>query len=264
MSYTAILRAFMLFGWAASVSAQSPGSIVQATLGESGQRTTEISTEQLRGILVDKSAVVIDARPYREFAVSHIPGAVNVAAKPGVAMSSYVSDVAEIGRMFNGSKTTALVLYCNGPFCGKSKRLAGELLAAGYTDVRRYQLGMPVWRALGGVTEIEPAGFRYVVTRDQTAVLIDTRETGDFRSGTLADARNIPRSAVLEGKDVGEVKRAKDDGRLPMDDHNTRVIVFGRDAADARYVAEVLTREAFHNVAYFRGSFEDARSALTQ
>jgi rhodanese-related sulfurtransferase len=179
-------------------------------------------------------------------------------------MSSYVSDVAEIGRLLNGNKATAIVLYCNGPFCGKSKRLADELLAAGYTNVRRYQLGIPVWRALGGVTEIEPTGLRHVVDNDETVVLIDTREADDFRRGTIAHARNIPRSGVLEGKDVGDVKRAKDDGRLPMDDHNTRLIVFGRDEANARYVAEALTREAFHNVAYFRGSFEEARSALAR
>ena len=264
MNRIAIVWTVVLLSSAASASAQAPGNVVQATVGESGQRTAEISTEQLRGILADKSAVVLDARPFREFAISHIPGAVNVAAKPGVPMSSYVSDVAEIGRLLNGNKATAIVLYCNGPFCGKSKRLADELLAAGYTNVRRYQLGIPVWRALGGVTEIEPAGLRHVVDNDETVVLIDTREADDFRSGTLADARNISRSGVLEGKDVGDVKRAKDDGRLPMDDHNTRLIVFGRDEANARYVAEALTREAFHNVAYFRGSFEEARSALAR
>ena len=52
------------------------------------------------------------------------------------------------------------------------------------------------------------------------------------------------------------MKRAKDDGRLPMEDHNTRILVVGADAASARYVAEALTREAFHNVSYFPGPFE--------
>ncbi len=262
MNHRTILLTFMLFGSAAAAHGQTPGNIFQATLGESGQRTAEVSTEQLRGILADKNAVVLDARPFREFAISHIPGAVNVAAKPGVPMSSYVSDVAEIGRILEGKKETPLVLYCNGPFCGKSKRLADELLAVGYSNVRRYQLGIPVWRALGGLTEIEPDGLRHVVANDQTTILIDTREASVFRSGTLPNAKNIPRSGVLEGKDVGEVKRAKDDGRLPMEDHNTRLIVIGRDVAEARYVAEALSREAFHNVAYFRGSFDEAQSAL--
>lgn len=262
MNSKAICWTFILSSLAASAFAQSNESIFKAILAEPGQKTAEISTEELRGILAEKSAMVVDARPFQEFAISHIPGAVNVSAKPGVPMSSYVSDVAEIGRLLNGDKSTALILYCNGPFCGKSKRLADELLAAGHANVRRYQLGMPVWRALGDVTEIEPAGLRHVVANDQTVVLVDTREADEFRKGTIGRARNIPRSGVLEGKDVGEVKRAKDDGRLPMEDHNTRLIVFGREVADARYVAEALTREAFHNVAYFRGSFEDARSAV--
>jgi hypothetical protein len=67
---------------------------------------------------------------------------------------------------------------------------------------------------------------------------------------------------VLEGKDVGEVKRAKDDGRLPMEDHNTRIIVVGGDAAQARYVAQAIAREAFHNVSYFPGTLDEARAAV--
>lgn len=262
MSHPSVLWMLVLISSVAAAQGQTPGNIFQAALGESGQRTAEVSTEQLRRILADKSAVVLDTRPFREFAISHIPGAVNVAAKPGVPMSAYVSDVAEIGRLLEGKKETPLVLYCNGPYCGKSRRLGEELLVAGYTNVRRYQLGIPVWRALGGLTEIEPDGLRHVVANDRTAVLIDAREADVFRNGTLPNARSIPRSGVLDGKDVGEVKRAKDDGRLPMEDHNTRLIVIGADVAEARYVAEALSREAFHNVAYFRGTFQEAQAAL--
>jgi rhodanese-related sulfurtransferase len=61
---------------------------------------------------------------------------------------------------------------------------------------------------------------------------------------------------VKPGKDVGEVKAAKDDGRLPMEDHNTRLIVVGRDGTQAQAVAEAIAREAFHNVAYFGGTFD--------
>lgn len=262
MNYRTVLSTLVLFGSVVAAHGQTLGNIFQATVGESGQRTAEVSTEQLKRILADQSAVVLDTRPFREFAISHIPGARNVAAKPGVPMSAYVSDVAEIGRLIEGKRETPLVLYCNGPYCGKSKRLAEELLTAGYTNVRRYQLGIPVWRALGGLTEIEAEGLRHVVANDRTAVLIDAREVDVFRTGSLPNARSIPRSGVLEGKDVGEVKRAKDDGRLPMEDHNTRLIVIGREVTEARYVAEALAREAFHNVAYFRGSFEEAQAVL--
>ena len=136
-----------------------------------------------------------------------------------------------------------------------------ELLAAGYRNVRRYQLGIPVWRALGGITEIEPEGAQYVRENDRTAMWIDAREPEEFRSKSIPNARNLPLTGVKPGKDVGEVKKAKDDGRLPMEDHNTRIIVFGRDGAQAKAVAEALAREAFHNVSYFAGPFERLRTA---
>jgi rhodanese-related sulfurtransferase len=177
-------------------------------------------------------------------------------------MSMYVSDVAEVERMVGGVKTTPLVLYCNGPFCGKSKRLSEELLAAGFTSVRRYQLGIPVWRALVGLTEIELEAVQYVARQDGTAVFLDARSREEFQAGSLAGARSIPLGTVEPGKDVGEVRKAKDDGRLPMEDHNTRIVVFGRDAAQARALAEAIVREAFHNVAYFPGTYDALRTAV--
>ena len=112
------------------VALAQPGNIQTATLGQS-QKTAEVSTDELRRILVDGSATVFDARPFMEFAAGHIPGAINVSAKAGVPMSLYVSDVAEIERILHGDKGAAIVLYCNGPFCGKSSRLADELTQAG-------------------------------------------------------------------------------------------------------------------------------------
>ena len=37
--------------------------------------SSEISTAQLRAALSNSSAIILDARPYDEYAVSHIPGA---------------------------------------------------------------------------------------------------------------------------------------------------------------------------------------------
>jgi rhodanese-related sulfurtransferase len=237
-------------------------AVTQAATTDLDDTSDEISTEELEQMIASGRATVLDARPSREFAIGHIPQAVNVAPRAGVPPSLYVSDVAEIGRLIHGNTHALLVLYCNGPHCGKSKRLAGELRRAGYTNVRRYQLGMPFWRASGRVSEIELDGISHILANDRTAVLIDAREQTDFQHGSLTGARNIPRSGVLDGKDSGEVKRAKDDGRLPMEDHNTRIVVIGADAASARFVAQALAREAFHNVAYFAGTFAIARVFL--
>jgi rhodanese-related sulfurtransferase/phosphohistidine phosphatase SixA len=237
-------------------------NIFGATLLEPEVETPNISTEQMLQILAEGRELVLDVRPHQEWATSHVPGAKNVAPKPGVPISLYTSDVAEIERLTDGDKTTPLVLYCNGPFCGKSKRVTKDLRAAGYTNVRRYQLGAPVWRALGGVMVIEPDGARYVYEKDATAVWIDTRGPEEFAAGSVPRAVNIPHSRVLTGKDVGEVREAKDDGRLPMEDHNTRIIVFGANGDQAQTVAEAIAREAFHNVCYFEGNVETLKGAL--
>lgn len=244
--YITILSALCTF--VANARSQSPVSVYQTTLMEPGQKTTEVTTDELRKILSEKSATVFDARPMMEYAMSHIPGAVNVSEKPGVPISHYVSDVAEVGRFVGNNKSAPIVLYCNGPFCGKSKRLSEELLAAGYTNVRRYQLGIPAWRALVGVTEIELAGLLYVLRDDKTAVFLDVRSAEEFKAATVSGAKNLP---------LPDVKKAKDDGRLPMEDHNTRIIVFGRDGAQARAVTEAIAKEAFHNVSYFAGTFNE-------
>ena len=166
--------------------------------------------------------------------------------------------------MVDDDKSQPLVLYCNGPNCGKSKRVAGELIKAGHTDVRRYQLGAPTWRALVGVMEIEPDGIRYVFEYDRSAVWIDARDPAEFQEGSLPGARSLPQSLVLPGKDVGEVYAAKNDGRLPMKDHNTRIVVFGQDGEQAKVVAEALAREAFHNVTYFAGAYEAFEEAANR
>ena len=242
--------------------AQTVPTVFNTTSGEINPKTAEISTDELKSILAEGKALILDTRPHLEWAISHIPGALNVAPKPGMPMSLYTSDVAEVNRLTKGNKAQALILCCNGLYCGKSKRVAEDLLATGYMDVRRYQLGAPVWRALGGVMVIEPDGVRHVLQNDRTAVFIDARDTLQFQSSTLPGARNISRSKVLPGKEVGEVKAAKDDGRLPMEDHNTRIIVFGNDGIQAREVAEALAREAFHNVSYFHGPYEQLQRRL--
>ena len=105
---------------AAVLCAASGATVYDVTLGETTEKTAEVSTTEMKQILEKKTATVFDLRPAREYAVGHIPGALNVAAKPGVPISVYVSDVKEIERTVKGDKATAIVLYCNGPFCGKA------------------------------------------------------------------------------------------------------------------------------------------------
>ena len=100
------------------------------------------------------------------------------------------------------------------------------------------------------------------IARDKTAVWIDAREEGAFKAGTIAGARNIAPSGLRPGKDQGVMKQAKDDGRLPMEDHNARILVFGSNAKDARAVADAIASEAFHNVTFIAEPVDQVRRAL--
>lgn len=225
----------------ASTAACADGcTIYQATLAEPNEKTQEVSTEHVRRILVDGTAILLDTRTRAEYAAGHIPGARHVEGSPSGA-------VAAVERLANGDKTKALVLYCNGPFCQASRRLGAQLVAAGFTNVRRYQLGIPVWRALGGPTAIELDGVLRIYGRDRTAVFLDARSAEDYAHGSLEGAYSVPADQLASGA----LKKA-----LPEDDFNRRIVLFGGKAGEARALAEALSKRPWHNVSYFAGSFE--------
>jgi len=79
------------------------GNIYQATLAEPNQKTQEVSTEQVRRILADGSAIILDTRKRSEYVAGHIPGARNINA-------TSPASVAAVERLVSGDKNKALVL----------------------------------------------------------------------------------------------------------------------------------------------------------
>ena len=211
----------------------------------------EVSTAELRAALTNSSAIILDARPYEEYAVSHIPGARVVPGKPGTTPALYVADAAEVAKSIP-DKTQPLILYCNGLFCGRSERFADDLIKLGYRNVRRYQLGAPGWRALGGVMQVEKPALLRLLAQDATSVLID----GTADAGPKSRLRN---AVLIPPPDAS---KAKDDGRLPMTDHNTRIFVVATNGAEARSLAEAIVHDAFHNVTFFGGAITDLPELL--
>lgn len=226
---------------AAPFFGQNRPSVHQTTLEEPNQKTPEISTEELVRILNGRSEPVLDVRSAREFAIAHIPGSINI----------YEKELERVVQLFP-NKSGGLVFYCNGPFCGKSKRLSEQLVKMGYTNVRRYQLGLPVWRALGHTVQTDLEGFRYVIQGDKTAVFVDARAKAEFTKETVPGAVNILQ---------GEAEKANEDGRLPYLDKGTRVIVFSESADAAQAVAQEIAKKAYWNSSYFDGTFNELKRA---
>jgi rhodanese-related sulfurtransferase len=241
--YCGLLVAILLACWASTARApgQAKVNVNQTTLEEAGQLTPEISTEELKKILTTRSEPVLDTRTAAEYAIAHIPGSINV----------YEKEVERVVQLFP-DKGSPFILYCNGPYCGKSKRLSEQLVKLGYTKVRRYQLGLPVWRALGNTVQTDLEGFRYVIAKDKSAVFVDARTAEEFAKETVPGAVNVR---------AGEAEKANEDGRLPYRDKGTRVIVFAATADQARIVAEEIARKAYWNSSYFGDSFANLKRA---
>ena len=221
--------------WAQTAKDGRPGACDAVRFG------AEISTEELREILAAGSAPVLDVRSAKEYSVAHIPGSINI----------YEKETDAIMRRFP-DKSARIVIYCNGPYCHKVKRVGEQLIAKGYTNVRRYQLGMPVWRAFGNTVQTDMFGFTYIFSQDKTAVFVDARSTGQFKTGTVPGAVNVQ---------AGEVETANTDGRLPYTDKGTRVVVFADVPQDARKVAEEIAHTAFWNSSYFGGTYDQLKQA---
>jgi rhodanese-related sulfurtransferase len=102
------------------------------------------------------------------------------------------------------------------------------LVAAGFTNVRRYKLGILIWRALGGPTEIELEGILRIFKVDQTAVFLDTRTAEEFGKSSIPEAQpsrptNSRRPDYIKGCRTTISIRA--------------IVLFERDSGQARTIA---------------------------
>jgi rhodanese-related sulfurtransferase len=215
-------------------------SVHETTLEEQNQKTPELATDELKAVLARGGAIVFDARAAEEYASAHIPG-------------SLILDEKQLGRFTQSfpDRSTSIVVYSNGPFCERARLRSEDLLRLGYSRISRYQLGLPVWRALGNSAETSLQGFRQA-TRDSNAVIVDARSRDQYAAGTVPGAQ-----AIL----AGEVSKAEKDRRLRYLDHSTRVIVFADGADDARAVADELARNAYSNASYIGGTYAELKRA---
>lgn len=221
--------------------------ILHATQDEPESPTPQVSTEEMRRIANEGGAMIIDSRPRDQFASGYIPGAICLGVTPE-------AQVEAVRRVVGGDLRKSIVIYCNGPHCKQSRRLGKELAVAGFSGVRRYQLGISVWRALGGPTAVDLSWVVHIAENDRTSILLDVRSTGEFQAGSLPRATSAPLDDVISGT------MAK--FGMPNDDFNRRVIIFGRDAAQARQLAVFVRDRPWANVAYANCTYAELAKAM--
>lgn len=98
-----------------------------------------LGRQQLERALQDRSVVIIDARVPRDYALGHLPGALNVPV--------YVSPEAAAQVLADVAHDRPLLLYCQSVDCTYSERLAITLRRLGYRDMTIYTGGYNDWIA---------------------------------------------------------------------------------------------------------------------
>jgi ArsR family transcriptional regulator len=103
-------------------------------------RFEPLSREELTKRIAKRSVTLLDVRPDDEFALGHLPGAINM-------------PLAELKRRLGElPKNREIVAYCRGAYCIMSFEAVAVLRAKGYRG-RRLEDGFPEWKAAGLAVE---------------------------------------------------------------------------------------------------------------
>ncbi len=102
-----------------------------------------VSRDGLLQQLQAGTVTILDVRPSDEFALGHLPAALNI------PLRELESRLAEL------DPSQEIVAYCRGPYCVLSYEAVAWLRGRGF-KVRRLEDGLPEWRAAGLPTETGP------------------------------------------------------------------------------------------------------------
>lgn len=193
--------------------------------GEPGWResghTLWVGTGYVKLLLNDRErvALLVDARPQIKYLEGTIPGAVNLPFQEWDKRKG----------LLPADKATQLVFFCGGVKCDLSHKSAAKARELGYSDVRVYSDGWPVWqeqstRAFALVNPKVPGAapaaeaplntgevgkdefLKLVQERPAGLLLVDVRPATEFTKGHLPGAINILDEEVP--KHAAELQRA--------------------------------------------------------
>ncbi|OEU68226.1 MAG: rhodanese [Desulfovibrio sp. S3730MH75] len=126
--------------------AWSFNSLRPVASGSNGSAVAQIEIIQIDGAgfveaFESGEVVIIDARSDSDFAMGHVPGAMNV---PSWAIGAELD-----GLIASVPKDKMIIVYCDGLSCGKSKIVARKLAEKGFSKLAVYPDGLDGWLSLG-------------------------------------------------------------------------------------------------------------------
>jgi len=135
LSGNAVLDALAALRKIAEANVAEVGRVVRSYFDERDSLEA-VSRKELLKRSRAGTVMILDVRPPDEFALGHLPGAVNVPLRGLEA------------RLSGFKRSTEIVAYCRGPYCVLSYEAVAALRKRGF-KARRLEDGFPEWRAAG-------------------------------------------------------------------------------------------------------------------
>ena len=172
-----------------SLGSYPPYFLRLRTVNQSGARLYGVTMPALTPLSVDafrdqqaRGAIVIDVRPFMDFARGHVPGALSITLRP--AFASWVGWIVSAERP---------LVFLRGPE-QDPRDLVEQCLKIGYENlVGELQDGMDAWRA--GLPESVIA--LRDVTDDLQGVPLDVRQTSEWAGGHIPGAHHVELGSVV-------------------------------------------------------------------
>lgn len=163
----------------------------------------EVGTSVVKAAMNTNGALIIDARPYKKFLGSTIPGSISI---PDTEMDKLM------GR-FPADKMTPVITFCGGYECAKSHIIANKMIEMGYKNVSVYAGGMPAWKEAGLKTTgggAKPAAAPMV--SDKPPFLGPVKKGGDMGSVDgawfLANYKKMPAGVTIVDVRTADERKA--------------------------------------------------------
>lgn len=144
----------------------------------------EIDVKELLAIMTGGAPYhLYDARPGKRFGSAHVPGARSAFPKDKDFLSKLPAD-----------KNALLVFYCGGPTCPYTGEAVKKAQAAGYTNLKGFQAGLPGWKKAKLPVHAEASWLARNL--DPQHVILDVRDKTQSGQAHIKGAVAMPTSEL--------------------------------------------------------------------
>jgi len=210
----------------------------------------EINKDELLKIMNSGDKYYLyDARPAKRFGGGHIP-----TAKIGFP------DAKDFLSVLPEDKGALLIFYCGGPTCPFTGKAVKKAQAAGYTNLKGYQAGLPGWNKAKLPVHSEPKWLAKNLNPQH--VILDVRDTAASSKGHIKGAVAMP-VANLQAMTQEFIKTKTKAGLPGASSKTAPIIVYAdteaTDAATKGYAE--LRKWGYKKVTILKGGFNGWQTA---